>query len=188
MIFRLDVLERIARGEVTLAFRRWIKAPPANGSTLRTPIGVVALSGVTVVRPEDVTEEDATLAGASSRQQLFAELRDEGSLIRMEVRLVGADPRVELRDTPFRDDAEIAAVRSRLAQIDRRADSPWTASVLELIGRHPGVLASRLAKKAGMDAAPFKRRVRALKELGLTESLEIGYRLSPRGQQLLEWK
>jgi hypothetical protein len=39
-----------------------------------------------------------------------------------------------------------------------------------------------------MDAAPFKRRVRALKELGLTESLEIGYRLSPRGQELLEWK
>ena len=27
----------------------------------------------------------------------------------------------------------------------------------------------------------FKRDVRKLKELGLTESLEIGYRLSPRG-------
>jgi len=39
-----------------------------------------------------------------------------------------------------------------------------------------------------MHVAPFKRRVRALKELGLTASLEIGYRLSPRGRQLLDWK
>jgi len=28
--------------------------------------------------------------------------------------------------------------------------------------------------------------VRKLKELGLTESLEVGYRLSPRGRALLE--
>lgn len=32
----------------------------------------------------------------------------------------------------------------------------------------------------------FKRRVRQLKELGLTESLEVGYRLSPRGRAVLE--
>jgi len=34
-----------------------------------------------------------------------------------------------------------------------------------------------------MDKPSFKRRVRSLKELGLTESLEIGYRLSPRGRR-----
>jgi transposase len=32
---------------------------------------------------------------------------------------------------------------------------------------------------------PFKADVRKLKELGLTESLEVGYRLSPRGRALL---
>jgi hypothetical protein len=32
----------------------------------------------------------------------------------------------------------------------------------------------------------FKRDVRKLKELGLTESLEVGYRLSPRGAALLD--
>lgn len=31
----------------------------------------------------------------------------------------------------------------------------------------------------------FKRNVRKVKELGLTESLEVGYRLAPRGQALL---
>jgi hypothetical protein len=36
-----------------------------------------------------------------------------------------------------------------------------------------------------MEKAPFKANVRKLKGLGLTESLEIGYRLSPRGRAVL---
>jgi hypothetical protein len=43
-----------------------------------------------------------------------------------------------------------------------------------------------LARQAGADVLSFKRRVRRLKEPGLTESLEVGYRLSPRGRALLE--
>ena len=42
-----------------------------------------------------------------------------------------------------------------------------------------------LARHAGRDRAAFKVDVRKLKELGLTESLEVGYRLSPRGEALL---
>jgi len=37
----------------------------------------------------------------------------------------------------------------------------------------------------GRETQPFKRDVRKLKELGLTESLERGYQLSPRGQALM---
>jgi len=37
-----------------------------------------------------------------------------------------------------------------------------------------------------MERAPFKTNVRKLKELGLTESLEIGYRLSPLGEAFLK--
>ena len=36
-----------------------------------------------------------------------------------------------------------------------------------------------------MEKMAFKRRIRMLKELGLTESLEVGYQLSPRGRALL---
>ena len=36
------------------------------------------------------------------------------------------------------------------------------------------------------DRASFKRDVRKLKELGLTESLQPGYRLSPRGRAVLK--
>ena len=35
------------------------------------------------------------------------------------------------------------------------------------------------------DTRPFKANVRKLKALGLTESLEVGYRLSNRGRQVL---
>jgi hypothetical protein len=37
----------------------------------------------------------------------------------------------------------------------------------------------------GRPRLPFKIDVRKLKELGLTESLPIGYRLSPRGAVVL---
>jgi hypothetical protein len=44
------------------------------------------------------------------------------------------------------------------------------------------VRAPDLAARMGRETLPFKRDVRKLKELGLTESLEVGYRLSPRGR------
>ena len=50
----------------------------------------------------------------------------------------------------------------------------------------PGIVSRVLARRADADVPLFKRRVRQLKELGLTESLEVGYRLSPRGRAVLD--
>ena len=36
MLFRQDILQGIAEGRVTLAFRRWRRMPPANGSSFRS--------------------------------------------------------------------------------------------------------------------------------------------------------
>jgi hypothetical protein len=47
------------------------------------------------------------------------------------------------------------------------------------------VVSTELAAEAGQDRAYYKLRVRRLKALGLTESLEVGYRLSPRGRAFL---
>ena len=41
--------------------------------------------------------------------------------------------------------------------------------------------AGDLCRLVGLEMHPFKTNVRKLKTLGLTESLEVGYRLSPRG-------
>ena len=58
--------------------------------------------------------------------------------------------------------------------------------MLELIARHPETRAADLAPLLGRERLPFKADVRKLKELGLTESLRIGYRLSPRGRAVLD--
>ena len=68
--------------------------------------------------------------------------------------------------------------------MDRAADQPWTRSTLRQIQRLPGVVSTELAAEAGQERAAYKLRVRRLKALGLTESLERGYRLSPRGAGL----
>ena len=57
--------------------------------------------------------------------------------------------------------------------------------MLELIRDNPGVVSTVLAEQRGQDRPAFKLDVRKLKELGLTESLDVGYRISPRGDALL---
>ena len=63
--------------------------------------------------------------------------------------------------------------------------SPWTRQYLEMIGANEAVRAPDLAARVGLDVPRFKRRVRQLKGLGLTISLDVGYRLSPRGRAFL---
>lgn len=46
--------------------------------------------------------------------------------------------------------------------------------------------AANLAALLGRETLPFKADVRRLKALGLTESLDVGYRLSPRGRAFLD--
>ena len=57
--------------------------------------------------------------------------------------------------------------------------------MLALIATRPAVRAADLAASLGRETQPFKIDVRKLKNLGLTESLEVGYRLSPRGRAYL---
>ena len=57
--------------------------------------------------------------------------------------------------------------------------------MLRAIGSQPGTRAVELAAGLGRTRDPFKLDVRKLKELGLTESLRPGYRLSPRGHAVL---
>ena len=74
---------------------------------------------------------------------------------------------------------------SQLSRLDRAAsDGAWTFRVLELIAQQPGVRAGSLCVLVDMEKDLFKLNVRKLKNLGLTESLGTGYRLSPRGDAI----
>jgi hypothetical protein len=184
MLFRRDVLQGIAEGRVTLAFRRWRRAPPADGSTLRSPIGMLRLDRVTVVDDDGITAEDVRRTGLSD-DDLRASIAGEGTLLRIELRLAGDDPRIALRER-LPEHAELEAIVARLAGIDGACPTPWTTRYLQLIADHPAIVSRVLASQVDADVPSFKRRVRQLKELGLTESLEVGYRLSPRGRAVLE--
>ena len=183
MLFRQDILQGIADGRVTLAIRRWRKAPPADGSTLRTPVGVLSLGPVTIIEESDITPDDVCRTGMSL-SALRASLAREGTLLRMELRLISDDPRVALREQRPGDE-ELVTIAARLARFDEAASQPWTARYLRLIATHPATAARELAPQVGSDLLPFKRRIRRLKGLGLTESLDVGYRLSPRGAHVL---
>ena len=184
MLFRNDILQGIAEGRVTLAFRRWRRPPPAEGSALRSPIGVLRLDRVTIVDEGDISPEDVARTGMSA-DELRASIAGEGMLLRIELHFAGDDPRLALRER-LPEDVELEAIVARLARIDGASAMPWTTRYLQLIAAHPGVVSRVLARQVDADVPPFKRRVRQLKELGLTESLEVGYRLSPRGGVVLE--
>jgi hypothetical protein len=184
----LPVLNGIVAGEVTLAFRRWDRPHAKVGSLHRTPVGLIAIDAVEVVRLADVTAADARAAGAASRTELLAFLRGRaGQVYRMRVRFAGADPRIALRSDGELADAEVVVISARLDRLDKASrHGPWTRDVLELIAANPARRAPDLAVIRGLPTQPFKTDVRKLKELGLTESLEIGYRISPRGQTYLD--
>lgn len=189
MLFKRRFLDGIADGSVSVAYRRWRRPTVKSGGTLRTRIGVVAIDAVDVVAEAEVTEADARCAGFPSRDALFADLRPagEGQLYRIELRLAGPDPRIELRDRAELTADELADVERRLARFDASSrDGPWTATVVRTIAASPGERAADLAASIGADRDRLKARVRKLKELGLTESLGTGYRLSPRGRAVLD--
>jgi hypothetical protein len=188
MLFRPVELTAIEAGEVDLAFRRWDRPRVRVGSQLRTPVGLIEVTSVDVVPTRSLTRQDALRAGAPTLAALREALaaRAERPIFRVGLRFAGADPRVSLRDT-LPDDAEVERIRAGLDRLDRASPiGPWTAGTLELIDENPGVRAPELAARLGRDTAGFKRDVRKLKERGLTESLDIGYRLSPRGRAYID--
>lgn len=180
-------LAGIEAGTITTVFRHWRTPRIRVGTRLRTPIGLVEITGLTRTRPEAVTVTEAHAAGLADLEGFRRWLDDRpGDLFRIELRWAGVDPRVALREDADMDETEIAEVRRRLGRMDSRADSPWTWQTLRLIQANPGVVSTDLAASMGLERSYFKQRVRRLKEMGLTESLEVGYRISPRGQALLD--
>lgn len=188
MLFRREVLDRVVSGDVELAFRRWREAEVKSGGSVRTAVGVIGFGDVEIVTEEEITEADARRAGFSGTRELLGSLRQgEGRRIyRIGVHFAGADPRTELRTETGLSERELDEEAARLIQIDARSRrGPWTKVVLRLIDQNPAVPARELAEALGREVPRFKSDVRRLKEYGLTESLEIGYRLSPRGRQVL---
>ena len=184
MLLKAGVLEKIGRGEVTLAFRRWSKPTVRAGGSLRTAAGVLTIESVEAVDIDTVSDADVQAAGYASRAELLRDLRPEGVLYRIAFRVAGADPRKGLRENETLDAADFATLNARLDALDRAA--PWTRTVLAMIAEEDGRTAAAMAERLGLEKLVLKRKIRQLKELGLTESLAVGYRLSPRGHAFVK--
>ena len=169
MLFPARFLEALVAGRVDRAFRRWQAPRVRAGGRQRTAVGVIGFDAVEAIDRASISDEDATR-----------------TIYRVRLRLVGPDPRVALRES-VPDAGELGEVASRLERLDRASrHGPWTRSVLQAIRDGPGVPAAELAAGFGREKLPFKLDVRKLKELGLTESLRPGYRLSRRGHAVLD--
>jgi hypothetical protein len=187
MMIRPAELSAIRRGDVDLAFRRWDRPRVRVGTRMRTGVGLVEVTGVDQVGLDDLTDDDARRAGATSVDALVDALahRPDTPVWRVGLHFAGADPREALRDE-VPDEAELARLRAWLDRLDAAAPyGPWTRETLTIIGDNPGRRAPELAAGLGRETAEFKRDVRKLKEKGLTQSLDIGYLLSARGAAVL---
>lgn len=190
MLLRQATLVSIQAGNITLAFRRWKRPTVRTGGSLLTAIGVLSITSVEPIELEAITERDALAAGFAGLEALHAELaaRTEGVVYRIELSLAGPDPRIALREQIPGTSEELEALKERLDRWDGASKAgTWTTATLRLVAERPAVRAPDLATELGTQRDPFKRNVRKLKSLGLTESLKIGYQLSPRGRALLTW-
>jgi hypothetical protein len=176
-------------GSITMAFRRWRRPQVVAGRQYRTGLGMVLAETADIVTPADITLAQARDAGYPSVDALVSDLRGDASLPLYRIRfrpLDDPDPRDELAATVTITDAEATAIAARLARMDSASKrGPWTRDVLEQIARQPGVVSTVLAAELDWERADFKLHVRRLKELGLTISLDVGYRISPRGAAYL---
>ena len=188
MLFRIKTLSGIADGRINLAYRRWRRPYVKLGGTLKTAIGLLRFESIKRVKSEEITNGEAIEAGHDSLGDLLQELeKRDGDVFKIRFRLVGPDPRIELRNRESLSAEEWVELEKRLGRMDRASKiGPWTTKTLALIASHEGVRAADLAPEFSLERDRFKLNVRKLKNLGLTESLGTGYRISPRGKAALK--
>lgn len=192
MQFEPRLRQGLHDGSITVAFRRWRRSQVVAGHQYRTGQGMVLAEAVDVITPAEITPALARAAGFGDVPAAVADLRGDPSLPLYCVRfrtLDGPDPRDELAGTATLTDDEATAIAAKLARMDAASKrGPWTLAVLRQIAERPAVVSTELAETLDWDRADFKLHVRRLKALGLTISLDVGYRISPRGAAYLASK
>ena len=189
LLFQKRFHAGLVDGSIRLTFRRWQKPHVRAGGRYRChPIGVLEVDQVDQVRVVAIGEDESRAAGFSSRDELLRFLAEgpagaltpETEVWRVMLHHGGDGDRVEIALDDRLTAADVDALARRLERL-----GDWALPTLRLIGRRPRIAASVLARSLGRERDPFKVDVRKLKRLGLTQSFEVGYELSPRGRAFL---
>lgn len=184
MLLPPKIAAGVADGSVTLAFRRWAAPRVKVGGRFLTSAGLIEVTSVEAVAGID--EAEAIAAGSPTAAAVLKLTKGDEQLYRVGLTWAGPDPRVALRESADLTDDEVAALRAKLARLDKASShGAWTMRTLALIEQHPHRRAPDLADMEGRETAPFKIDVRKLKALGLTRSFDVGYELSPRGREFV---
>ncbi|HSC13924.1 MAG TPA: hypothetical protein VLI71_02355 [Gammaproteobacteria bacterium] len=188
MLFQRRFHERIVDGEIRCTVRIWQRPHVKVGGRYGLSRGAIVVDEIHETRLDNITPALARRCGFESRIDLL-KVAKHGRGERVFVIDFHYDGKAAARPEPATgavSAGELAELARRLDAIDRRSRvGPWTLATLRVIGARPGVLAARLASSLGRPRDEFKRDVRKLKNLGLTLSLEIGYRLTPKGEALV---
>ena len=186
MLLKADLLAEIKAGKIDTVFRRWKRATVKPGGTLMTSAGLLAIDSMEAIELAEVQLADVQRAGFASLEAFgrWLDSMKEGDLCIIRLHYAGEDPRIALRNQGALSADDLAEADAALIKLDGKA--AWTDAALRLIAAHQGRLAEELAEEAGVDKPKFKARIAKLKDLGLTESLGVGYRLSPRGEAVLK--
>lgn len=189
MLLDRATAQGIADGRITTVLRSWDAPRAKAGGTQRTAVGTIRIDGVTEYPGHyRVTDTQARSAGYPDRSAAQAALgqRAAAHIYVITVSFLHADERVALAADADLSADDVDEIARRLNRWDSASTTgPWTRAYLALIAANEAVRAPDLAARSGIDTPRFKRRVRQLKGLGLTLSLDIGYRLSARGKAFL---
>jgi hypothetical protein len=188
--FTADSHDDLAAGRVTLTIRRWSRPQAKAGGRYNVGPVEIEVDDIELVPFGSLTKADLRRTGLDDREAVRARaahagpIADDTLVYRIEFHVVGERRVREERPT----DAEtVAAVIAKLDRMDTRAaQGPWTRAVLRLIGDRPGTVSTELAAAVDRPRPEFKADVRKLKALGLTESLEVGYLLTPLGRAVVD--
>ena len=192
LLFQKRFHAGIVNGAVRLTFRLWEKPHVKVGGRYRVhPIGVVEVNAVDSVTVGQISEPEAVAGGFESLGELLAYMAPVAKkpltfatpVFRVQFVHGGDGDRVQGALEKELSLEALTELKKRLERLER--DGKWVRKVMELIAKHPRVAASQLAKKLRRETEPFKIDVRKLKKLGLTQSFEVGYEVSPRGKTFL---
>lgn len=186
MLFSADAHAGLADGSITRTYRTWKRAQVRRGGRYRVAGMLLEVDAVDQVPVSAIGDHDARAAGAADVAALRRRLGEATTVWRVDLHYVGPDDRLALREGADLSGDERDRLVARLRRMDSTArHGAWTIEVLRVIGARPGVVSTELAAALGRERQPFKADVRKLKNLGLTESLAVGYQLSPRGRAVL---
>ena len=91
MLFEQRFWEPIARGDVTVTFRRWKRRQAIAGNRYRTAQAIIEADAVDVVTLEDITDADARAGGYPDVETLVADLRGTPDLDLYRIRFHAVD-------------------------------------------------------------------------------------------------